>query len=867
MGSVYRAIDLRLGRTVAIKVLPDNMRNDPARRARFAREATAVSRLSHPLICTLYDVGEHHGSQFLVIEYLEGESLSQRLQRGPFSIAEIARAGADIAAALDHAHRHGVVHRDLKPSNIMLTPTGIKLLDFGLARLESPGGELAQGPAAVASSATESLTQDGMILGTAQYMAPEQLEGGRVDGRTDIFALGAILHEMATGRPVFRGASKAGVIAAVLRSEVAPLSQARIDAGFGGPGTTALDQIVSRCLARNPDARWQSASDLCHAFKLADSRQVGEELATQSVPRKWRDHRLTWIGPSLLLACLLAAWLLQTRANAPASDRPLRLLIAAPEGSTFDPSPYSLAVSPDGTHVAFIASSNRGDNGLWVRPLVSLVAQKLADGAAQPFWSADSRSIAFDGGGYLKKVDLATGLVVPLAETFVVTGSWNRTGTMLLKLPLGERRYASRGLYKLSASGGALLPATTLDPGRKENNHQNPHFLPDGRRFLFTSQSSDPKQDGMLFIGSLDSSERVPLLQSRSRAAYSSGYLLFAQDQTLLAHRFDPDRLRLEGEPAIVADNVERSIFSVSDIGVLAYRSRWQTELVWFDRGGRSLGSIGEPGRYANPDLSPDNQRLAVSEEDARGQVDVWIIDLRTQHRSKLTFGNASEGMPLWTAEGDRVVYRSGRSLVVRASNGTGTEQRLADNLTNFDNPLDWTADGRMLVPLFDSSATADLWLISLDGDKQRLPLPPSGSRWGVQAQISPDGRWLAYASNESGRYEIYVRPFPSGDGKWLITPSGGSEPSWRRDGRELFYVAVDGSLMAVPVTTSPAFQASPPVRLFQTKMSTLVNTSITRNQYVASADGQRFIVNQPIGDRTSIVVVSDWPAGLKKRP
>jgi serine/threonine protein kinase/Tol biopolymer transport system component len=870
MGDVYRATDTRLDRSVALKVLPDHVACTPTRRARFAREARAVSRLSHPSICALYDVGEHDGLQFIVMEYLEGETLSQCLRRGPLPIADVFHAGAEIADALDHAHRHAVVHRDLKPANIMLTRTGVKLLDFGLARLESRNEEVMGATAVAPSPLTESLTEDGLILGTVQYMAPEQLEGKRVDGRTDIFALGAVLYEMATGQPAFQAPSKASLIAAILGRPATPVSVARQAATGEDFVPPLLDDIVAKCLAKNPDERWQAASDLCQALKWAGVRPSHTEVPLRSVPRRWRDYHPGWVAWSvLMLASLTAVALMVNGERASSVARPLRWLVTAPEGSTFDPSGYSLALSPDGTHLAFIASSKGGDNALWVRPLDSVVPRKLADGAAQPFWSSDSRSIGFDGGGQLKKVDIDTGLVKPLADTFVQSGSWNRSGLLLLGLPRGERRYNPPGLYTVSASGGQLTRATTLDPERAEFNHILPHFLPDGRRFLFMARSNDPDQDGMFYAGSLDSSERVQLIQSRSRTVYASGYLLFMKDRTLLAQKFDPLNLRLEGEPAVVADDVETGLlnaaFSVSETGVLAYRPSRQTELVWFDRSGRSLGSIGEPGRYANPVLSPDEQRVAVSRQDALGaQSNVWVIDLRRRVPSKLTFGETSEGMPVWSPDGRRVVYRSGRSLVMKASNGTGPEERLAEHLTNFDNPLDWSSDGKLLFTSFDSTSSTDLWLWSLDGDQKRVPLPRSGSRWGVQAQISPGGRWLAYASNESGRYDVYVRPFPSGEGKWLITPSGGSEPSWRRDGKELYYLAADGSLVAVPVTTKPAFEPGTPTRLFETKMSTLVNTSFTRNQYVASADGQRFLVNQATGTPASIVVVVDWPAGLK---
>jgi Tol biopolymer transport system component len=575
---------------------------------------------------------------------------------------------------------------------------------------------------------------------------------------------------------------------------------------------------------------------------------------------------------ALLVAAAVAVMLTWPQPSAPPTARSSRWMVAAPEGSTFDPSGYSLAVSPDGTHIAFIASSTSGDNALWVRALDSVVPRKLADGAAQPFWSFDSRSVAFDGGGQLKKVDLATGLIEPLADAFVQSGTWNRDGVLLLGLPFGERRYQPRGLYRVSAAGGPLAQATTLDAERAEFNHILPQFLPDGRRFLFLSRSSDPDQDGMLYAGALNSPERVPLLQGRSHAVYASGYLLFPRGAALVAQQFDPARLRLEGEPAIVAEDVERrafgAVFSVSDTGVLAYRPAIQTELVWFDRSGRRLGSVGEPGHYANPVLSADGQRVAVGRKDVlTGLTDVWIIDLARGLPSKLTFGEASEGMPLLSPDGGRLVYRSGSSLVMRAANGAGPEEQLADRLTNFDHALDWSSDGRaVLYTTFDSTSSTDLWLLPIDGTRQRIPLPDSSSRWGVQARISPDGRWLAYASNERGRYDVYVRPFPRGDGKWLITPDGGSEPSWRGDGRELFYLAADGALTAVTVTTEPTFQASPPTRLFQTRMSTLVNTSITRNQYEATANGQRFLVNQPVGPPAAIAVIVNWPIGLKLR-
>jgi serine/threonine protein kinase len=874
MGDVYRARDTRLGRSVAIKILADHLVATSTRRERLAREARTVSRLSHPSICTLFDVGEDNGVQFVVMEYLEGETLSRRLLRGALPLADVFRIGAEIADGLAHAHHCGIVHCDLKPANIVLTPTGVKLLDFGLARLESresePTGTMRVGTA----SATETLTDEGLVVGTVQYMAPEQLEAKRVDSRADIFALGAVLYEMATGRPAFDGGSKAGVIAAILEREVPPISVARQAATGEEAAAAWLDRIVAKSVAKNPDARWQDAGDLCQALKWPEAIQALPQRPRGLVPTRWRESPPGWIAWSLLMVAILAtAGLMLNRERAQNGVRPARWVVTAPEGSSLDPSGGSIAVSPDGRHLAFIASSGSGDSSLWVRSFDSVVPRKLTEGASQPFWSSDGRSIAFEGGGQLKKVELASGVVKPLAETFVQSGSWNNADLLLLGLPFAEQRHGPHGIYSLPASGGPLARVTTVDPDREEFNHILPHFLPDGRRFLFVSRTTDPEEDGMLYAGSLDSPEKVRLFQSR-KAMYASGYLLFARDQALLAQKFDPASMRLEGEPALVADHLDRgsgvagAAFSVSRTGVLAYRLDRQTELVWFDRSGRSLGSIGSPGHYANPSLSPDEERLAVSRQDPlTGQSDVWVIDLRRRLQSKLTFGEPAKGMPLWSRDGNHVVYRSGRTLVMKASNGTGSETQLADHLTNFDNPLDWSSDGRMLLyTSFASTSSTDLWMLPVDADKPRIPMPRTGSRWGVQGQISPDGRWLAYASNERGRYDVYVRPFPSGEGRWLVTPGGGSEPAWRPDGKELYYLAADGSLMAVSVTTGPAFEAAPAARLFQTSLSTLVNTSFVRNQYVVSVDGQRFLLNQPAGPSASIVVVVDWPAGLKNR-
>jgi serine/threonine protein kinase len=871
MGEVYHATDTRLHRTVAVKVLRQHRADDASRRERFVREARAIASLAHPHIRALYDVGDENGLQFLVMEYLDGDTLAERLRRGALPLSQVLRHAIEIADALDHAHRQGLIHRDLKPANVMLTQSGAKLLDFGLVKQQT-GDTTFGAPDETSAAETESLTEEGVTVGTVQYMAPEQLEELPVDERTDVFAFGAVIYEMATGRRAFEGNSKASLIAAILEHEPLPVSMALASGAVSSP--LLLDHVVSKCLAKNPNHRWQTIGDLRDALTwLAEHVSQNERVIGFRQHRR-PPSRAVWLTATLICVGVVAGTvttLISDRNRTRNGAHPMRWLLPAPEGTTFDPASQFLAVSPDGTHIAFVASSGESRNALWVRPLDALVPRKLVDGAAQPFWSPDSHFIAFNGEGPLKKVELATGLVTPLADVFVTSGSWNRDGTLLVSIYPGERRYGPRRLYMTSASGGSLTAATMLDPARGETAHTLPNFLPDGRHFLFSASAS---QEGMLYVGSLGSSDRIKLFPDHSRAAYASGYLLFARDETLLAQPFDTTTLRLEGEPAVVAKNVERSrvsqvaSFSVSQTGVLAYRPVTQSELVWFDRNGRPLGSIGEPAHYANPALSPDEQKVAISRHDpVTSQSDIWVIDLNQRLPSKLTFAASSEGKPLWSPDGNVLVYKSGSSLVMKTSNGDGPEERLLDNLSGSDGPLDWSRDGRGLIySTFDSATSTDVWMLRLDGGHERIPLLETGPGH-VQRAVSPDGRWMAYVSSEGGRYDVYVRPFPSGDGKWLISPSGGIEPSWRRDGKELFYLAPDGSLMAVAIDTASTFKAGPPARLFETKVSTVVNTNFNRNQYVASADGQRFLVNQPTGKPASIVVVVDWPAELKRRP
>ena len=869
MGEVYRATDSRLGRTVAIKVLPQSVADNPTRRERFTREALAIAGLSHPHICALYDVGEQDGHPFLVMEHLEGESLADRLSRGPLALDELLRHGIEISDALDHAHRHGVVHRDLKPANVMLTRTGVKLLDFGLARLQGRD-EIFTGSLSTGSPAlTESLTNEGTIIGTVQYMAPEQLEAGAVDGRTDIFAFGAVLFEMATGRSAFEGGSTASVMAAVLERTPAPVSTTRASTGRE-PSSRLLDQIVARCLAKHPDARWQTASDLQQALAW-----VGDGLSPLPEPTPRRRDRsfLVWTAGGLVLAAaVLAIALMLTRAR-PASDtRSWRYLVPAPDSASFNPSPTFQALSPDGIHLAFTAAAPQGSTALWIRSSDSVSPRVIPGtvGAYHPLWSPDGRFVAFGAAGALKRMELATGLIETVTEGWFTAASWGSSDTLLLSLSGGADPSGARPLYRVAATGGERLPATTLDPGRSETAHTHPHFLPDGRHFLFLANSTNPEFDGVLYVGLLDSKERVSLFRSMSAASYASGYLLFMQDQTLLGRRFDPTRFTLSGDPVVIASEVDRGgptgrrgSVSVSQNGILAYRPVRQTQLVWLDRTGRSIGPIAEPDFYRDPSLSPDEQKVAVSRQDpTTNNADIWIIDLTRPVPARFTQADAAERQPLWTPDGTRLAYRSGTSIVWKRSDGAGVEEPLVGNLSGFDQPFSWTHEGRILVyGAFDGKAT-HIWMTSIAGDRKALPLPATSGN-DLQGQVSADGRWLAYASNEAGQYEVYVQRFPTGEDKVAVSRGGGSEPTWRRDGKELFYLAADRSLMAVSVNTTSGLKLSSPARLFETTMSTVVNNTLTRNQYVVTGDGQRFLVNQPAGSPPAIVVVVNWPAAL----
>jgi eukaryotic-like serine/threonine-protein kinase len=865
MGEVYRARDTRLDRTVAVKVLPAHLSSNPELRQRFEREARAVSSLQHPNICTLHDIGQQDGVDYLVMEFLEGQTLADRLAKGAMPIDQVLRYAIQIVDALDKAHHAGITHRDLKPGNIMLTKSGAKLLDFGLAKFQGNDSGLAS---SLTSLPTErrSITAEGTILGTFQYMAPEQLEGRQVDARTDIFAFGAVVYEMATGKKAFTGKSQASLITAIMSSDPPPISTIE-------PMTPpALDRVVKTCLAKEAEDRWQTAHDLKLELQwIAEggARTGGAEGVASH--RKSRE-RLAWIVAGVLLLGLLVAlpFIISHLRHAPVDTRAVRFLVPTPDGNSV----LSLSISPDGRRLAFIAIDSSGSRRrLWVRPLDSLTAQPLADVdsvAASPFWSPDSRFIAFSSEGRLKKIDAAGGTAQTLvsAENTGVFrgGSWSREGLIIFA------GGPTDGLYRVSDGGGEATAVTTLDQPR-ENSHRCPQFLPDGRHFLYFSRQTE--KNG-IYVGSLDSKESKRILDTAFNAVYAEpGYLLFMRESALMAQPFDADSLELTGDAFQLADRVavrtlgQTSLCSVSESGVLVYVSGGEavnSELNWRDRTGKKISQVGPVGNYWSIWLSPDEKRVAV-ERLEKGTGDIWLMDIARNIPTKFTFDPGWDYAPVWSPDGSRIVFSSARGdgtahlYVKPASSGSNEELLLKSNFLKI--PTDWSSDGKLILySEGNAKGKNDLWVLPLEGD--RMPRPLVQDEFNKSgAKFSPDEKGVAYVSDESGRAEVYVQPFPGLGAKYQVSTSGGFNPSWRRDGKELFYTTNDRKLMALELNAGAKFEPGLPKALFDIRMRGTGGRSI----YAVSRDGQRFLTSDISESSTPspITVVLNWTADLKR--
>jgi Tol biopolymer transport system component/predicted Ser/Thr protein kinase len=864
MGEVYKARDTRLERTVAVKVLAAHLSTSEETRQRFEREAKTISQFSHPHICALHDVGREGDTDYLVMEYLEGESLADRLGKGPLPTEQVLRYGIEIADALDKAHRQGIVHRDLKPGNVMLTKSGVKLLDFGLAKpLTTAGARPVSGASVLATEAqvSQPLTERGTILGTFQYMAPEQLEGGEADGRSDIFAFGAVLYEMATGKKAFSGKSQASLIGSILRDDPPSISEA---APMVPP---ALNRVVKTCLAKDPEDRFQTAHDAKLQLEWIAEGGSQAGLPAPLVARRKNREKLAWAVAAVgILAAAVATFGYVRRAPSP----PLmaRFDIAPPEDLTSIDTPR---VSPDGRLIAFNATDSAGKTRIWVRPLNALSARALegTDGTTRPFWSPDSKFLAFFAEGKLKKVDIAGGPPTKICDApSGADGSWSSEGVILFDGVTGDP------IQRVSAAGGTPVVEVKPDPSRKEAQVAWPAFLPDGKHFLYTAMGQKP-EDSLFRIGSLGSSESRPVAPAQTLITYAPpGYLLFVRDKTLVAQRFDLKSLKTSGEPAPIAekigtDSVGLARFSVSLNGVLAYRSGDSgTRLLWLDRGGKELEMAGGIGDYGNPALSRQGDRLVFNASDARtGKLDVWVRDLARGVNSRFTFGEAGLNFaPMWSPDGSQIVFTSETgdtsSLIVKPSTGQGEEKVLLKSNEGRVIASDWSRDGKLLAYSLRTKGGWDALVLPASGDGKPIPIArtPFNEIWPA---FSPDGRFVVYQSNESGRPEIYVQTFPNASGKWQVSTAGGADPSWRSDGKEIFYRAPDQKLMEVDVQTGETFQAGIPRSLFLAR----IPPGASRNRYVASADGQRFLFVAPLGreSMTPTTVVLNWFAELAK--
>lgn len=867
MGEVYRANDTRLGRTVAIKILPAHLSCDLVRRQRFEREAKIISGLNHPHICVLYDVGHQGGIDYLVMECVEGETLAKRLERGALPLEQVLKYGAQIAEALDKAHRSGVVHRDLKPGNIVLSATGAKLLDFGLAKPVIP---LASGMTMTADTPRAAMTEEGTIVGTFQYMSPEQVEGKELDGRSDIFSLGAVLYEMVTGMRAFEGKSQLSVASSILEKEPSPITAVK-------PMTPrSLDHVIRKCLAKLPDDRWQSACDLASELKWigeSSTHAAAGAVARPGIANQLKE-KLAWLVAGALLAILAVAaiwwW------NPKPTDRTLYFHEPFPSAA------QDIAIAPNGHTLALVAYLEPARKGaLWVHEVGTLDAKWFGDtaGARFPFWSADGKSVGFFADGKLKKLDISSGEMQTICDAPSGRGgTWNKDGVIVFTPDAS----AGMGLYRVSASGGTVTPIGKLDTNRKELSHRWPTFLPDGKHYLYMAANfAGQKGVDAIFVGSLESNEQHFVTKADANAAYAApGYLLFYRDRVLLAQRFDLKSFDVTGETKVLLTDVQyqpqvkRAIFGVSDDGLLLAQTGSGVALsqpVWFDRKGKEMGVVGEPDVYGNVALSPNGQSVAVSVTDVGNQnTDVWTYDLQHGSTKRLTFDPAQDSTPIWSPDSAKLAFSSNRQSpsnpqannVVYTKNSDGKQEEklivYGGGRNNYAN--DWSRDGKYILFARD----ADLWFLTIPEAKSNFFLKAiSVLRNG---QFSPDGRWVAYASNETGKWEIYVTSFPDAHGKWQISIGGGEQPRWRADGKELFYLSTDGKMMSVPVMTGTTFDAGAPIALFQAAPRQPVPL-YDLFVYDVSRDGQRFLINTPVkeAEKQPISVVLNWPAKLNK--
>jgi len=868
MGEVYRARDARLDRTVAVKILTQGVADIPEVRQRFEREARAVSSLNHPHICALYDVGHHEGIDYLVMEFIEGETLAARIEKGPMPMADLLRYASQIADALDKAHRKGIVHRDLKPGNVMLTKSGVKLLDFGLAK----GGEILQGDIASSPTVSRALTTRGTIVGTIQYMSPEQLEGKEVDARSDIFSFGAVLYEMATGKKAFEATSQASLIASILKEEPRPMRELQPTMPL------LLERAVKTCLAKDPDERPQNAHDLKLEIDWIQESSAILEIGKLGGERAQARSK----GPVIFLAASLSALAAAT----------VLAFLYWPQKSRVDRLEFPLAIqedvghlalSPDGCMLAFVThNESSGANMLSVQRIGSSGVSVLpgTEGASYPFWSPDDTFVAFFADGKLKKIAVSGGVPQVLASaSFGRGGSWGRRGVIVYSPQAGG------WLWKVNADGSNPAPLTDkIFVATKEFSHRWPLFLPDGEHFLFVVASLTNSGDDAIYVSSLAAGGKALVVHSHANPGYANGYLFYVDEKrSLRAARFDVSRGTTSGELQTVADRVgyqpavQWAAFAVAENGNVVYNptvGAGLSVLTWYDRAGKELGHLGDVGLIANPTLSPDNSRVAVDVSDAKANdVNIWLSDLKHGTSSRFTFDPAEDNSAVWSRDGTWIAHRSTQATATQIHIKQTQGLQPAKSIFAFDGaratddiaPNSWSLDGEDLLCTWQPTEGGLHLALVLVSDAKLSPFHLTNFDE-TNGQISPDGKWVAYTSNETGDWEIYVTTFPTAVGERQVSRGGGTEPRWRGDGKEIFYIGAGNTFMAVPVSVEGAFSAGNPTPLFRAWLRSHVSSTDSFS-YDVTKDGQRFLVNS-YAKPSQVVplhVVLNATAGLAK--
>jgi len=868
MGEVYRARDTRLDRTVAVKILPGHLSDNPEAKQRFDREARAISSLNHPNICTLHDIGHQDGIDFLVMEFLEGETLADRLRKGPLPTEQVLKYGIEICEGLERAHKSGVVHRDLKPGNVMLTKTGAKLLDFGLAKATLAGTSLASSLTMTIShpSADQPLTAHGMIVGTFQYMSPEQTEGKEADARSDIFALGAVLYEMATGKRAFTGKSQASLVAAILASEPPPISMVQ------PMSPPALEQVIKSCLAKDPEERFQTVHDLKLQLKW-----IAEASASQlAAPAQIRARRvvqkrtlLIAAGVGWVLAAAALVIFLPTRSQLEDARRPMTASWLAPVDTEFAAVQAGApTLSPDGSKLAFL-TGDASETKLWVRDVATAALHQVeeVERPTFPFWSPDGKYIGFFSAGKLKKVALAGGPVQVLCDAPEGRGgSWSPRGVIIFTPNIREP------LYKVPEGGGVPEKLTETKPGW---THRNPYFLPDGDHFLFTYREAVGAPTattgvGALYGASLSGEPPRQILASASNVQYSDGYLLYLRETVLVAQHFDPKSLKFSGDPTPVAEKLD--YWNARDLaaftaahGTLVFRhgSLQKTQPMWVDRTGKEVGRFGEPGLYLAPRASGDGSLVGLVRPDPdTGKQDVWVVDASRDTMSRSTFADAANVTYAFSPDAKRIAVgtiagTASAGVWIQPASGSGNQEKLETPKT-FGTVISWSPNGRYLFFMVQNNATrADVYYIDLEGDKKLTPFIQSPANE-TGAVLSPNGKWLAYMSDESGRYEVYVTAFPGPGGKWQVSNGGGSSPSWSADGKQIYYT-IGNKLMVVAIQNVETFQFGAPTAL-----------PMHVNEFTALgpvAPGERFPALKALsgGQSRPQEVILNWTGTLKQ--